>query len=228
MNKEVLSDAYAKAKRVRSARMLAGLKRQDLQERYSIHENTLKLWEKPSPTGKGLTEKGAKRLIDALKAEGIECTVQWLLTGYGEGPRLTENDNIEFGHIEIPLPELNQDLAILKEVQFFQDINKETMVLLITDNNMAPFFQIGDYVGGYKRQGKEIMTLVNLDCIVELKDGTMLVCRISPTKEEGFYNIAQISVDSSLTNKKISGHYINSAALIIWHRKKDYTYLPAS
>ena len=91
---EVASDPSLKGKRVRSARMLTGLTRKKFEEKYKIHENTLKSWESPKQSQQGLTEKGAKRLIEALKNESINCTVEWLMTGAGHGPKLTNTHSV--------------------------------------------------------------------------------------------------------------------------------------
>ena len=220
---DLSSSSLAKAKRVRSARMLAGLNRHDIQEKYGIHENTLKSWEKPSENSKGLTIKGAQRLIEVLASEGVECSVSWLLTGHGEGPKVNYQNNINFPEIIVPEMELNQDIAILKEVQFFLDINEDAVILLVSDSNMAPLYQLGDYVGGYSRTGHDIRQLVNMDCIIELEEGVKMVARLLPSAEENLYRICQLNTSSASEEYKNTPYKIKGAAAIAWHRKKDFS-----
>ena len=67
--------------RLRRARILAGIStRREFEEKHQISANTLQGWEQ----GKNpLSQKGARRVINALKEEGLICTVEWLINGTG-------------------------------------------------------------------------------------------------------------------------------------------------
>ena len=70
--------------RLRRARVLAGLAtRREFEAKYRISANTLQGWEQ----GKNpLSEKGAKRVVEAFTHEGLMCTLEWLLHGTGMPP----------------------------------------------------------------------------------------------------------------------------------------------
>lgn len=215
MNYSDMTSPEAKAKRVRSARMLTGLNRKEFEQKHNIHSNTLKSWENPlSDAHGGLTEKGAKRFIEALRKESIICSIEWLLTGKGEGPKLLQITGNE--PLEIPPIAIDQDEAILKETQFFLDINPDAIILLVTDNKMAPSYQVGDYVGGYKRTAEEFDQFINKDCIVEADSDEKYICRYFPSKLRGLYHIIFLNEDSLDHLVKIK-----SIAPIIWYRRKD-------
>src|SRR3990167_671549 len=71
--------------RLRRARILAGIAtRREFEIKYQISANTLQGWEQ----GKNpLSKKGAKRIIEALKTEGVICSLEWLMNGTGVPPR---------------------------------------------------------------------------------------------------------------------------------------------
>ncbi len=207
---EKLICPMGKGKRTRSARMLSGLNRLDFQNKYGIHVNTLKSWENPKGT-KGLTYKGAQRFIAALKQEGILCTDHWLLTGVGAGPRIINSE------MSIMHKEADKQDAILKEVQFFLDVNHNATVTVLTNNFMAPYYRQGDYVGGYKRPTDDLAECVNLDCIVETDLGEILVCRFVPTEHKAKFRIIYISENNVASSVKVAA--LKYAAPIIWHRR---------
>jgi len=214
------ANAILKGNRVRSARMLTRLTRKNFQEKYHIHENTLKSWENPTENKNGLTKKGALRFIETLKNENITCTLDWLLYGIGDGPRLTTQPIIENNTIVIPEISINQDEAILKEIQFFLDVNPDSVVALVSDNSMAPFFFVGDHVGGYKRKKEFIKYFVNVNCIVETTEGTQYICRYTTTEKENIYRIFYLNSLNNIDNNKMLVE-IDSIAPIVWHRRKD-------
>jgi DNA-binding transcriptional regulator YiaG len=219
---EDIESPIAKGKRVRSARMLAGLNRKEFQVKHHIHVNTLKSWENPLENQKGLTLKGAERLIQALKKEGIICSKEWLISGVGQGPRLISEQPKEFEEISPAPIAISQDEAILKEVQFFLDTNPNSIVTLVTNDLMSPFYKIGDYVGGYKRSEGEIKNFINVNCIIESTTGIKLICRFLPTDKSKLYRIIYLNEpnqDDIITEDRLI--YIQNAAPIVWHRRKD-------
>ncbi len=213
-----------RGKRVRSARMLSGLSRKQFHEKYKIHENTLKSWEIPDKDQTGLTEKGAYRFIEALKLEGISCSIDWLLFGKGGGPKL---ENIHANELILPeFPEIStdQDEAILREVQFFLDTNPNSVAVIISDNSMFPLYEIGDYIGGYKRTGENIIQFSNFNCIIQATDGTSYIGKYFPTEKPDLFRLIQLnctSISSTIPEKLIE---IDFVAPVVWHRKKDHFY----
>src|SRR4051794_11818564 len=76
--------------RIKRARLLAGIySRKEFEERYHISANTLQSWEQNKNK---LTLKGAVKLVEAFKKEGVLCTTDWLLYEKGVPPRTYESN----------------------------------------------------------------------------------------------------------------------------------------
>ena len=88
-NKNKEEAAKKRASRLKSLREMTGLSRNDFHKRYGIPRGTLQNWE--SARFGGLTMKGAKNIIRAFTAEGINCDIDWLLYGTGSSPKFTES-----------------------------------------------------------------------------------------------------------------------------------------
>lgn len=215
-------NARAKAKRVRCARMLAGLTRKQLYSKYNIHENTVKSWENPPEGKQGLTLKGAQRFTQALKNENVLCSPDWLLTGAGSGPKLSDVKLPLFDESDLPDIELNQNLAILKEMQFFTDINPNSTCVTVTNNFMLPYYHVGDIVGGYKHPSTDADKFINSNCIIETDEHIQYVCRYNRATQENkhqlFYLNSPAMEEDQLLSRPVE---IISVAPIVWHRKKE-------
>ena len=100
---EAMSSKAERGERLKRLRLMAGFSsRKAFENKYNISANTLRSWEDGIHTG--LTEQGAKRILLALRSEGIRCSVGWLLQGVGNGPdgvvsKLFENGELQ-GAIE--------------------------------------------------------------------------------------------------------------------------------
>ncbi len=71
--------------RIRDLRKKTRLSRRAFAEKYGIPAGTLQNWENERYSG-GLTQKAINELIAAFKAEGLDCSVEWLLYGKGHRP----------------------------------------------------------------------------------------------------------------------------------------------
>lgn len=123
--------AIERGKRVKVARTLASVTRKALMERYDLNVNTLQAWEGGINC---LTEKGAKKLVDAFQKEGLIITAEWLLHGDAEPqPReesLAVNDYFSLG----------DDMRLLQEIEFFKKLNPQGISTLVTDDTLDPLF----------------------------------------------------------------------------------------
>ena len=125
--------------RLRRARILAGIStRREFEERHDISANTLQGWEQ----GKNpLSEKGARRVAQALKEEGLICTIDWLIHGTGMPPRPYEmvnaglSDNIS-GNPSLADMNLKEEEDNYQEIQLFRQKNTNAIVLTDADNAM--------------------------------------------------------------------------------------------
>ena len=196
--------------RIKLARNMLGLSRKNLQERFCINVNTLQAWE----SGKNsLTDKGAKKLNDAFLKLGLLCTEDWLLTGKGQTPILLQGVSV--------LPQnINEDLCILREIETFKTLNPAAVVVIINDNSMEPIYCIGDFVGGNKRVGSSIESLLGRNCIVETMQGDTFVRKILKGHKLNSYNLTGINIGTD-QQFIIPDVKLRFAANIVLHRKKE-------
>lgn len=209
--------------RLRRARILAGIStRREFEERYSISANTLQGWEQ----GKNpLSKKGAKRIVEALKNEGLMCSLEWLLTGDGIPPRAFEMNrdipaDTDFANM-LDKMDLQEEKAIYQELQAFKTNNPNPIIITISDDTMQPQYREGDYVAGIRlTKPEDIAKHLGEPCIVELVDHTILARHLHADIKPGCYTLSCTNFRSKQAPLTISNAQIISAAPILWHRRK--------
>lgn len=221
---DVKSLPEARGKRLKSLRMLAGLSRKMVEEKYEISASTIQSWE----DGKagGLTEKGARRILNALREEGIQCSLNWLLYGIGVGPHVSDK-------IYIPIAEASeeQDLenysypdresALVKELLVFRQSNADAIDMVVMDDSMEPFYSLGDYIGGKRRYAQEIAGAIGLDCIVETTMGEIMFRRLRRGSTSQCFTLTCINPNTLIEKITLYDVELHSAAPVIWHRCRD-------
>jgi len=210
--------------RLRRARILAGIAtRREFEKKYHISANTLQGWEQ----GKNpLSKKGAKRIIEALKSEGLICSIEWLMEGAGMPPRPFEMLNANLS-LEQDLQktltdiDLSEETAIYQELQTFKKHNPNPIIITVSDDGMEPHYRTGDYVGGTRLfTAESIAPYLGQVCIVELSDHTILPRHIHPGRKPNTYTLSCTNHQSRGTSLNIFDTTIISAAPILWHRRK--------
>jgi len=209
--------------RLRRARVLAGLTtRREFEKKHKISANTLQGWEQ----GKNpLSEKGAKRVVEAFKWEGLICSVNWLIHGTGMPPRPYDmlnagikgqsgKDNI------LSQANINEEEIIYRETQFFKKQNMNSIVLTIADDAMEPYYQIGDYIGGIQIHNNDMDKYVGNICIIELKNNLIVPRLLQKGSKEGRYNVCCMNPKTSASPLNDYDVNVVSAAPILWHRRK--------
>lgn len=210
--------------RLRRARVLAGLAtRREFEAKYRISANTLQGWEQ----GKNpLSEKGAKRVVEAFNHEGLICTLEWLLHGTGMPPRPYEmlrmgvTTNIKHSSRNLEQLNLEEEERIYKETLLFRDHYQGSIVLSIVDGSMLPYFKEGDYVGGIQVPNEDINHYLNELCILELEHNVILPRLLQKGSREGVYTASCTNPTSKSAPLNLIDVKIISVAPIIWHRKK--------
>lgn len=210
--------------RLRRARILAGIStRREFEKKYQISANTLQGWEQ----GKNpLSKKGAKRIIEALKVEGLICSLEWLMNGVGVPPRQFEIDQEEITSstdLENLLNHMNlhEEQSIYQELQTFKTHNPHSIIITVSDNAMEPQFHSGDYIGGIRlTKAEDIRQYLGQACIVELADHTIVPRYVHADAESGTYTLSCTNFQSKVAPLNIFNVKILSAAPILWHRKK--------
>jgi transcriptional regulator with XRE-family HTH domain len=217
------STPEARGKRLKSLRMMAGLSRKALEDKYNVSASTMQSWE--DAKAGGLTEKGARRAIEVFRQEGIRCAVDWLLFGIGLPPQLS--DKLFQQHVQLQEElagirmEVSEERAIVNELLAFRQHNPDAVEFIVFDDGMAPFFMKGDYVAGKRRYNEGIDHVVNMDCIVETKENEILLRRLKPGSKSSLYTLVCLNPISGVTEYALHDKEILSAAPVIWLRRKD-------
>lgn len=209
--------------RLRRARILAGIAtRREFEENHRISANTLQGWEQ----GKNpLSKKGAQRITEALKQEGLICTVEWLLHGSGMPPQTFETGNAGTRWrqpVEQPLSESNlrEEGAIYQEVQVFKNQHPNAILLSIMDDAMEPFFSAGDQIAGVRVPNEDIPNYVGTLCIIELENNLILPRQLHASNQPGRYTVSCTNPKAATAPLNVYDVRVVSAAPIIWHRRK--------
>jgi hypothetical protein len=211
------------------------LGRDYIAKKYNIPATTLKAWENALT---GITEKGLKRCIDVYRREGMLVSREWILYGTGLSPRISlDMGKYLASDLQYPKREesckkskikddgtlytVDETTCILREATFFKEGYTNAIILAVTNDDMEPVYQIGDYVGGVFRYGKNINTAIKCDCIIRLTSGELLLRRLFKNMD-GQYNLACINPTPSSSNMPIMFNAkVECAAPIIWHRKPN-------
>ncbi len=224
--------AQLKGRRLRMARALTGYSRHDLCEKIGIATSTMDTWE----CGRvELTEKSAMRVCTALLNVSLNCSVEWLLTGNGEPPRLMDeieksvllpNRNITTAGDSSPVrvktfnPKIPfcSDEAMGKELSFFLGIHKDAIFHIVDHEAFNFRYKIGDCVAGPQ---EKLSNLVGKIIIGVLKNEKTILCRLvscsktQQSEDSGEEQDCVIFLNSNNTQKKVQ---LIAGAEIIWHR----------
>lgn len=216
--KDPKSSPQARGKRLKTARMMTGLTRNGLEEKYGISASTIQSWE--AAKAGGLTERGVARVLPVLHKEGVTCTNDWLLYGIGSGPQPTNLPLPSSGQEEMERS-LPEDKAIIQELLTFRNLNNDAIDLVVLDDGMGPQFSEGDYIAGIRRTKENIHTLVGMNCIVQTAHNDMQFRRIKKSARPGLFNLICINPDTEVFETTLYDQELISAAPVIWHRRRD-------
>lgn len=192
--------------RIRSVRGFTSLTRKAFSQKHKISEATLKAWELSVTT---IREASLDRFLEALRAEGIVCSKEWIREGKGSPPYKLNSDT------SAAETQAEEHGGILAEVNFFLKNNKNAVVFQIPDESMAPFYNAEDYIGGILIQDA---SSIKNDCfyLVTLKSGEKGVRNL-------FYDGHRylVSKTNPLFQKgslSLNEEEIETLHQIVWHR----------
>lgn len=192
------SSPIERGKRLKLLRSMSGLSKKAFCAKYKISSTSLHYWE--HGVNSGISEKGAQKIVDALRAHNIQCTVAWLTQGLGMHPQfidvryslnsIADNNQADFN--------VNSVKIIHYEIERFRQLNVGAIALAITDDAMDPFYRIGDYVGGKKKHDDFSNKLLEHDCIVETEDKQVICRRLAAGSMPGLYNLYCLNPKTSV------------------------------
>lgn len=216
MTEKYLKTPASRLKYVRE--QLLRLTRPAICKKYGLSKDSLTAWENGRIS---LTEKAIDKCIKIFTAENLIVMREWLLTGEGEGPEFSFHFNryIRTAQTENN-DEADEQTLLIKEVEYFKSLTANSIVVLMPDDTMLPFYQRGDYVGGRFVAKDEILHCVGKNCIVQDSDNMLYVRRLAKfINKKTFSLIALNLAESQISDPIISDIVVKAVAPIIWHRK---------
>ncbi|MBX9702577.1 MAG: hypothetical protein K2X39_00350 [Silvanigrellaceae bacterium] len=217
---EITPSLFPKAsERLKYLRSILRLSRSYLQEKYNLPEVTLKSWENGTTP---ITATGAQRCVEAYRQEGLIVSEHWILEGIGLDPKMGVNINHYFSlPISKEMATEDDEVAMIREAVFFKESHSNAVIMMVSNDDMRPFYNPGDYIGGKIQYSPEkIAICVNKDCIVHLKNGERFFRRLIQNSK-GQYNLTCINPNET-THEPVLYHVdIEGAAPVIWHRWKE-------
>jgi len=209
------SHKKARAKRVKSLRQLTQLSRRAFSERYGIPAPTLQNWE--DAKGNGLSEKGARNIVQLLKEAGIYCSLDWLMYGIGTGPQLTGYRY----EVKEPVPNnawsQKDSTCIEEELSLFRRHFPSSIELVVPDDSMEPRFTKGEWVAGIRHQSAS--NINGKVCIVLTKDGQMVLREVRNSDIPNRYTLACLNLKTTAKKPFIYDVELVYAAPVIWCRR---------
>lgn len=223
LKQDAASSAVARGRRAKLLRNMTTLSREEISHKYPyLKANTLKSWE----IGRegGLSEKGARKLIEMALAEGIFCAYEWLMYEIGEWPRIIYYKKTGGLSQALETYPINSNTSswnhhITDELRLFKIHQPNAIYVQIEDDAMEPFYLIHDIVAGNAQSETELQSLIGKNCIVQLTDGKYLARNLRQGKSAHHYNL--FCLNSNTTQEELVHNNVEllCAAEIIWHRK---------
>lgn len=211
-------DLTMPGERLKYIRSLLRVSRSYLQEKYGLPEVTLKSWENGTTK---LTQAGAERCVEVYRSEGLIVSEDWIMEGVGLDPKQTVTVSHYFATpTSKELPTEDDEVAMVRDANAFKESHPNAVVMIVSNDDMRPFYWPGDYIGGKMRYGDAIDTAVNKDCIVYLKNGERFFRRLIKNTTEG-YNLTCLNPNEATAEPVLYNVEIDSVAPVIWHRWKD-------
>jgi transcriptional regulator with XRE-family HTH domain len=207
--------AKARGERLKSLRESLKLSRQKFADKHCIPKGTMQNWE--DGRFNGLSESGAKKVLEALETEGIHCSLEWLMYGTGQPPALPQSI-LEKTRAWITEPDLSQEQIIRQELLLFHQLNKGSIDAIVPDNKLSPALLAGDLVAGKRYFEDDIVKAVGSVCIVQTSEGETLVRLVREGKKTGCFDLLVTSPKDVVTHKGVK---LFCAAVVVWVRRKN-------
>ena len=218
--------AKERGARVTKLISMTGLSRKDFCLKYDIGTTTLRQWERP--TLKGLTEKGAERLINFAQQESIKCSFEWLYNGNGLPPYFeieTKENNQSTQRRELDNNQqglLGCNESMTEEIKRFKLGVQNAVIASITDEGLEPSYVKGDIVGGSFDSDADIEKYIDKTCIVYSEENDIFVRKLIKTGDT--YSLRILNDDAPKTlAREINNIKIKKISAIYrtWRKKEE-------
>lgn len=203
--------------RIRAAISFTGLRINEFCKKSGFPSGTIWSWQNERAP---LTKKGAKRLSETLTLFGVTCSSEWLLYGTGNPPLPQSSLEESYTLSDITEAELALEISLIKEIEFFQSLNSRHSVVGMRDDSMIPFYERGDYLGGFRLNKEEFIKAINKNCIVKTENDLTLIRKVNKGKKKNTYTLICTNALTKANNQLLTDIALKEISLIIWHRKK--------
>lgn len=213
-----------RANRLRFLRKMSHLSMKEFAQHCNLGLTTINYWEQGYSS---ITERGAQKVCKAMREEGIECTVIWLMTGYGEAPKVTDSSKLSklnYKNLEsLSRTSINEkksdypmeNIEIKEELGLFRKNYPEHLIYLVDNESMKPLYGPGDLVAGKKLTEKNMELAHGADCIVELEGKELMIRRVKIGHATDSFDLYVINSDTSLEFPPLRNIKVLSLAPII-------------
>ena len=204
-----------RGERLRTIRGMLGLTALEFSKLCGVADSTLKKWEKGK--ARGLTSKGAHKIISALPQTNVICNSEWLLEGIGEPPKLinTYASNADQKSSGKETLNASPDSSIALEINYFRQHNDKTVVIQVIDDGMLPIFKPNDYVAGIKVTGKAMALLSGKICIIETELHGKIVRKLRFEPTNNTYTLLTMHPNTSVEEPIIMNAKLTFAAPVL-------------
>lgn len=215
----------ARADRLRRLRKMTQKSRKAFAATYHISPGTIQNWE--TARFGGLTEKGAKLMIYALKKEGIHASFEWLMYGAGAPPAILQTKSLiddTLRRRQRAKKQICFSDALKIELEKFYQLHMNAAHMVIQDDSMAPRYHVGQIVAGLMLQGDHVASLIGKTCIIDTHEHGRMVREIWPGTQPGRFHLLAVNHQpnqAGQASKILTNIEIIRAARVIWIRQDD-------
>lgn len=172
---------------------------------------TITQWEK-NPLN-GLSEKGARNIIEVLKGTEVVCDLNWLLHGQGIPPFI-RSENQVIAKYQQELLSLSSGIDSItytnNEIERFRTFVPNAVIMEVPDDSMEPLYSAGEFVGGKELRDKALQQALGKVCIVKVSENQTLLRKLfKDEKNPEKYRLACVNqraaVETVLSNVNVLG-----------------------
>lgn len=207
------------SERLKYIRKLLGATRAYFQDKYDLPEITLKSWEGGRVK---LSSSAISRCVEIYRKEGLIVSEDWILEGIGLDPVIQSSISDYFLSSEPIENNLYRDdeTLMMRDAHMFKESHPNAVIMLVSSDEMEPYYKSGDYIGGKVRSGTDVETALNKNCIVFLGNGERFFRRLIKNSSGG-YNLVCLNPNPLTSEPVLFNADIVKVAPVIWHRCKD-------
>jgi transcriptional regulator with XRE-family HTH domain len=206
------SSVKAIGMRLRLARNMANLSRNQLAAKAEVAPNSVTSWEHGKNPG-SMSQRNMKKIIDALQTSGVSISENWLKDGIGQVPQTSKANKITSVAKMSGASPFEMLSSINKEIELFTVLNNNSVIIQIKNNTMDPFFKIGDWVGGIWQESNTVEN--NQLCIIHLNN-KLQVRWVKKASQEGVFDISFHTIETDQPEPfQIKNVPLNTVAPII-------------